>query len=95
MVGGGAIGGITAAGITAASVVVLDANAAHVAKLNDPGLVVNGGAPMPVQAVASVDELHGAFDFALIAVEARCTTSRSRRSSRAAASARSSRSATA
>ena len=38
VVGGGAIGGITAAQ-AAADVTVLDANEAHVAALRDPGLV--------------------------------------------------------
>ena len=36
VLGGGAIGGITAAKLDA-DVVVLDANEAHVAKLRDPG----------------------------------------------------------
>ena len=45
VVGGGAIGGITAAKL-AADVVVLDANEAHVAKLNDPGLVINDEPPV-------------------------------------------------
>jgi 2-dehydropantoate 2-reductase len=69
VVGGGAIGGITAASADA-DVVVLDANAAHAAKLNDPGLVINGGAPTPLEAVTGVDQLEGEFDFALIAVKA-------------------------
>ena len=68
VVGGGAIGGITAAGL-AADVVVLDANEAHAAKLNDPGLVINDAAPVKVEAVTSVDQLEGEFDFALIAVK--------------------------
>ncbi len=68
MVGGGAIGGITAA-LAAADVVVLDANEAHVAKLNDPGVVINDAAPVKVEAVSSPDALEGEFDFALIAVK--------------------------
>ena len=70
MVGGGAIGGITAA-TAAADVVVLDANAEHVAKLNGPGLVINGEDPVRLEAVTSVDELDAddEFDFALIAVK--------------------------
>ena len=68
VVGGGAIGGITAAQLDA-DVTVLDANAAHVAALRDPGLVINDEAPVPVDAVDSVDELEGEFDFALIAVK--------------------------
>src|SRR4051794_22471312 len=69
VVGGGAIGGITAAKLDA-EVVVLDANAEHVAKLNDPGLVINDDPPVPMDAVASVEHLDGAFDFALLAVKA-------------------------
>ncbi|HEX6023366.1 MAG TPA: ketopantoate reductase C-terminal domain-containing protein [Solirubrobacter sp.] len=69
VVGGGAIGGITAA-LMAADVVVLDANAEHVAALRDPGLVINDEPPVVLDAVESVDELDGEFDFALIAVKA-------------------------
>ena len=69
MVGGGAIGGITAAKADA-DVVVLDANEAHVAKLNDPGLVINEAPPVQVSAVSAMDALEGEFDFALIAVKA-------------------------
>ena len=54
VVGGGAIGGITAAGMDA-DVTVLDANADHVAALRDPGLVINDEAPVRVNAVASID----------------------------------------
>lgn len=69
MVGGGAIGGITAAKL-AADVVVLDANAEHVSKLHDPGLVINGADPVKLDAVTRLDELEdGEFDFALIAVK--------------------------
>jgi len=71
VVGGGAIGGITAAQM-AADVVVLDANEQHVAALRDPGLVYEqeGGERTAVlDAVASVDELEGEFDFALVAVK--------------------------
>ena len=69
VVGGGAIGGITAAKL-AADVVVLDANAEHAAAMREPGLVINDGPPVPLDAVESVDALDGAFDFALIAVKA-------------------------
>ncbi len=69
VVGGGAIGGITATRLDAA-VVVLDANEAHVAALNDPGLVINDDPPIPMQAVSSLDALEGEFDFALIGVKA-------------------------
>ncbi|MBE2318808.1 ketopantoate reductase family protein [Solirubrobacter sp. CPCC 204708] len=68
VVGGGAIGGITAAG-AAADVVVLDANEVHAAKLNDPGLVINGADPQPLRAVTTIQALEGEFDFALIAVK--------------------------
>ena len=69
VVGGGAIGGITASKLDA-DVVVLDANQEHVARLNDPGLVVNDGLPVRLRAVARVDELEGEFDFALLGVKA-------------------------
>src|SRR6478736_3320842 len=68
VVGGGAIGGITAAKADA-EVVVLDANEAHASKLNDPGVVINGEAPVKVETVTHPDELEGEFDFALIAVK--------------------------
>ena len=71
VVGGGAIGGITAAQADA-DVVVLDANEAHVAALRDPGLVYEeeGSERTAVlNAVASIDELEGEFDYALVAVK--------------------------
>ena len=52
VVGGGAIGGITAAKL-AADVVVLDANAEHAAAMREPGLVINDGPPVPLDAVES------------------------------------------
>ena len=69
VVGGGAIGGVTAAKL-AADVVVLDANAEHAAAMREPGLVINDGPPIALDAVESVDALEGDFDFALIAVKA-------------------------
>jgi 2-dehydropantoate 2-reductase len=69
VVGGGAIGGITAAKLDA-DVVVLDANAEHAAAMREPGLVINDAPPIPLEVVESVDALDGAFDFALIAVKA-------------------------
>ena len=69
VVGAGAIGGITAAKL-AADVVVLDANAEHVAAINDPGLVINDEPPVRMNAVSSVEQLDGEFDFALIGVKA-------------------------
>jgi len=71
VVGGGAIGGITAAQMQC-DVVVLDANVEHVARLRDPGLVYEheGVAHTVVlDAVSGIDELDGGFDFALIAVK--------------------------
>jgi 2-dehydropantoate 2-reductase len=71
VVGGGAIGGITAAQMEC-DVVVLDANTEHVARLRDPGLsYVQEGIEHTerLEAVTSVDELDGDFDFALIAVK--------------------------
>jgi 2-dehydropantoate 2-reductase len=75
VVGGGAIGGITAAKLRGAvrRVVVLDANAEHVARLREPGLMFEeAGAEHTValEAVGSADELDGKFDFALVAVKA-------------------------
>jgi 2-dehydropantoate 2-reductase len=71
VVGGGAIGGITAAQMQS-DVVVLDANVEHVARLRDPGLVYEqqGVAHTVVlDAISGIDELDGDFDFALIAVK--------------------------
>jgi 2-dehydropantoate 2-reductase len=71
VIGGGAIGGITAAQ-AAAHVTVLDANEAHVAALNDPGLVYEqeGEARTArLKAMSKLDELEGEFDFALVAVK--------------------------
>src|SRR3954451_2250390 len=74
VVGGGAIGGITAAKLagTVRRVVVLDADERHVALLRDPGLTYEeGGASHTValDAVASPEQLDGEFDFALVAVK--------------------------
>ncbi len=68
VVGGGAIGGITAAGLDA-DVIVLDANEEHVAALRDPGLVINDERAGPAGRRRAVDELDGEFDFALVAVK--------------------------
>jgi 2-dehydropantoate 2-reductase len=71
VVGAGAIGGITAAQLDA-DVTVLDANAEHVARLRDPGLVYEqeGSERTAVlDAGSSIDELEGEFDFALVAVK--------------------------
>jgi 2-dehydropantoate 2-reductase len=75
VVGGGAIGGITAAKLAQGDigrVVVLDTNEAHVARLRDPGLTIEeegGESTVPLEAVTSAGELDGDFDFALIAVK--------------------------
>ena len=74
VVGGGAIGGITAAKLTGEvrRVVVLDADERHVARLREPGLIFDeAGAEHTValDAVASPAELDGEFDFALVAVK--------------------------
>ena len=71
IVGGGAIGGITAAQMDA-DVVVLDANAEHAAALRDPGLVYEqegSERSVRLEAVTSADDLDGEFDFALVAVK--------------------------
>ena len=71
VVGGGAIGGITAAQMQC-DVVVLDANVEHVARLRDPGLIYEQqgvGHTVVLDAVSGIDELDGDFDFALIAVK--------------------------
>ena len=74
VVGGGAIGGITAAKLSGEvrRVVVLDADERHVARLREPGLIFDeAGAEHTValDAVASAAELDGEFDFALVAVK--------------------------
>jgi 2-dehydropantoate 2-reductase len=75
VVGGGAIGGITAAKMTPAleRVTVLDANAEHVARMRDPGLVYEErGAEhtVRVEAVTAAADLDGEYDFGLIGVKA-------------------------
>jgi 2-dehydropantoate 2-reductase len=75
VLGGGAIGGVTAARLTGAvrRVAVLDADPAHVARMRDPGLEIDDvGTPLRV-ALDAVDDrtaLPGPFDVALIAVKA-------------------------
>ncbi len=75
VVGGGAIGGITAAKLAPAlrRVTVLDADAEHVAALRGPGLVYEeAGAEHRVRldAVTAPEELDGEYDFALVAIKA-------------------------
>jgi 2-dehydropantoate 2-reductase len=75
VVGGGAIGGITAAKLAPAlrRVTVLDANAEHVAALRDTGLVYEEAGSehrVRLEAVTSPDELDGDYDFALVAIKA-------------------------
>jgi 2-dehydropantoate 2-reductase len=74
VVGGGAIGGITAAKLTGQlrRVVVLDTDEAHVARLRDPGLTfVEAGREhvVALDAVTTAAERPGGFDFALVAVK--------------------------
>jgi 2-dehydropantoate 2-reductase len=74
VVGGGAIGGITAAKMTEVvrRVVVLDADERHVARLREPGLIFDEGGvehTVALDAVSSPDALEGHFDLALIAVK--------------------------
>ena len=74
VVGGGAIGGITAAKLTGEvrRVVVLDSHLEHVERLREPGLTFEeSGAEHTValDAVSSLAELDGEFDFALVAVK--------------------------
>ncbi|MHB1568529.1 MAG: ketopantoate reductase family protein [Solirubrobacteraceae bacterium] len=76
VIGAGAIGGITAAMLAGAvsEVAVLDASAEHVARLRDPGVVVellDGDVrSVPLRAVTSAAELEGRYDFGLIALKA-------------------------
>src|SRR3954470_12628857 len=72
VVGGGAIGGVTAARMTGAvrRVTVLDANAEHVARLNDPGLVYEElGAEHTVRVEAVTEAPSEGYVFALIGVK--------------------------
>ena len=75
VVGAGAIGGVTAARLATAGVdvTILDANAEHVARMRQPGLRLDDLGEervVPLQAYASVDELPGHYDYALIFTKA-------------------------
>lgn len=75
VIGGGAIGGVTAALLAGrvGRVVVLDPAAEHVARMRDPGLHVVldvGERTVRLDARASANELHGRFDLALLTVKA-------------------------
>jgi 2-dehydropantoate 2-reductase len=75
IVGAGAIGGTLAAMMSGAvrRVVALDANREHVERLRSPGLTLDRPdetRQVEVEAYASVDEVDGEFDFALISVKA-------------------------
>ena len=75
VVGGGAIGGVTAAKMAGEvrRVTVLDANAEHVARMRDPGLVVDVlGEERREELEAHADPagLDGPFDFALVTLKA-------------------------
>ena len=74
VVGGGAIGGITAAKLTGAveRVVVLDTSAEHVARMRAPGLEYEEEGvqhTVALDAVITREGLTGDFDFALVAVK--------------------------
>jgi 2-dehydropantoate 2-reductase len=75
VVGAGAIGGVVAAKMAPAvrRVAVLDADAEHVAKMRDPGLVFEERGvehTVPLDAVTGPEELDGHYDLALVAVKA-------------------------
>lgn len=75
VVGGGAIGGITAAKLAGEvrRLVILDADEDHVARMRDPGLTFEERGTehtVALDAVRTVAEVEGDFDFALIAVKA-------------------------
>lgn len=75
VVGGGAIGGITAAKMASAvrRVTVLDADAEHVARLREPGLVYEERGRehrVRLEAVGSAGELDGHYDLGLVGVKA-------------------------
>ena len=75
VVGAGAIGGVTAAMMADAGVrvTVLDANEEHVARMREPGLLIDDlGEEKRVRldAHASPDTLEGPFDFALVTLKA-------------------------
>ncbi len=75
VVGAGAIGGVTAAKMAGEvrQVAVLDANREHVARMRDPGLVVDMlGEERRVELEAHADPagLDGPFDFALVTLKA-------------------------
>lgn len=75
VVGAGAIGGVTAAKMAgeARRVAVLDANREHVARMRDPGLVIDvlgEERRVELEAHADSDGLDGPFDFALVTLKA-------------------------
>ncbi|MBA2512204.1 MAG: 2-dehydropantoate 2-reductase [Rubrobacteraceae bacterium] len=75
VVGAGAIGGVTAAKMAGEvrRVAVLDANREHVARMRDPGLVIDvlgEERRVELEAHADLDSLDGPFDFALVTLKA-------------------------
>lgn len=75
VVGGGAIGGVTAAHLARSGhdVVVLDTSSEHVSLMSRRGLQFDeptGTSTVRVPAVESADDLNGQFDFALITLKA-------------------------
>lgn len=76
VVGAGAIGGVTAAHLVRAGhdVVVLDADAEHVALLNGPGLLFDefgARSRIRIPAVTATDGLTGGVNYALVTVKCR------------------------
>ena len=75
VVGAGAIGGVTAAKMAeeVRHVAVLDANAEHVARMRDPGLLIDvlgEERTVSLDAHADPSDLEGPFDFALVTLKA-------------------------
>ena len=75
VVGAGAIGGVTAAKMAGEvrRVAVLDANREHVARMREPGLVIDvlgEERRIELEAHADPDSLEGPFDFALVTLKA-------------------------
>jgi 2-dehydropantoate 2-reductase len=75
VIGGGAIGGVTAGLMTGhvRRVAVLDANHEHVSLLRDPGLRLDELGTeriVPLEAYGSVAEIDGRFDFGLVTLKA-------------------------
>jgi 2-dehydropantoate 2-reductase len=75
IIGGGAIGGVTAARLARSGhdVTVLDADREHVQRMRDPGLevdLVGESHTVPLIAVSDVSELSGTYEFGLVTLKA-------------------------